>query len=340
MLRITFALLLFGLAAPATAQMTGSLGPESPLLKRSVTVTGDVVRIGDLIDNAGPAAEIAIFRAPDLGTTGAVGSAQVLQAARAHAVLGIDTAGVSDVLVTRASRVITSKDVESSIAQGVARKLGISGDNEIAARLDREMRPLHVEPNATEPLQITRLFFDPRSGYFDAVLELPGGATARRPPLRFTGKAMETVEVVALTRPLARGEVVRTSDIIVERRPKSEAGADGAGDALSIAGMALRRQMRAGQILRAADLMRPELVQRNENVTLVFEAPGIMLTSRAKALETGAEGDVISVLNVQSKRTVQGTVTGPSTVTVNSMTPRVAAATSAQTASLKDSRTE
>jgi flagella basal body P-ring formation protein FlgA len=86
--------------------------------------------------------------------------------------------------------------------------------------------------------------------------------------------------------------------------------------------------------------MRPELVQRNENVTLVFEVPGIMLTSRAKALESGTEGDLISVLNMQSKRTVQGVVTGPNTVTVTSMKPRIAAASSTNSAALQDTRTE
>ena len=57
MLRTTFAVLL-ALTAPTTAQVTGSLGPASPLLKRSVTVTSEVVRIGDLVDNAGAAAQI------------------------------------------------------------------------------------------------------------------------------------------------------------------------------------------------------------------------------------------------------------------------------------------
>jgi flagella basal body P-ring formation protein FlgA len=339
MLRTIFAVLI-ALTAPANAQVTGSLGPASPLLKHSVTVTSDVVRIGDLVDNAGTAAQIAIFRAPDLGTAGAVSTAQVLQAVRAHAVIGIDTAGISEVLVTRASRVITSKDVEARIAEAIALQLGVSGDSEVAARLDREFRPLHVDAGATAPLQVARLSFDPRSGQFDALLELPGSTLARSLRLRFSGKAMETVEVAALTRPLARGEVVRASDVVVERRPKSEAGTDVANEAGRVAGMALRRAMRAGQILRQADLMRPELVQRNENVTLVFEAPGIMLTSRAKALETGAEGDLISVVNVQSKRTVQGTVTGPSTVTVTSMKPRIAAVASADAASLQDSRSE
>src|SRR4029078_2732705 len=41
-----------------------------PVLRANVAVTSDIVRIGDVIDNAGPAGQIAIYRAPDLGTTG------------------------------------------------------------------------------------------------------------------------------------------------------------------------------------------------------------------------------------------------------------------------------
>src|SRR2546423_967856 len=41
----------------------------APVLRASITVSGELVRIGDVIDNAGTAAQIAIYRAPDLGTT-------------------------------------------------------------------------------------------------------------------------------------------------------------------------------------------------------------------------------------------------------------------------------
>ena len=83
--------------------------------------------------------------------------------------------------------------------------------------------------------------------------------------------------------------------------------------------------MQPGRPLRIADLMKPEVVQRNETVTLVYRVPGIMLTVRGKATEGGAEGDVISVLNEQSKRTVQGVVVGPGRVVVSASTPRLAA---------------
>jgi flagella basal body P-ring formation protein FlgA len=62
--------------------------------------------------------------------------------------------------------------------------------------------------------------------------------------------------------------------------------------------------------------MKPELVLKNDTVMLHYEVPGIVLAMRGKALESGAEGDVVSVLNVNSKRTIQGIVTGPGRVTV------------------------
>jgi flagella basal body P-ring formation protein FlgA len=71
--------------------------------------------------------------------------------------------------------------------------------------------------------------------------------------------------------------------------------------------------------------MKPELIGRNDSVTMQLEVPGMLLSVRGKALEAGALGDVINVLNVESKRTIQATVSGPGRVTVTSTTPRLAA---------------
>ena len=111
----------------------------------------------------------------------------------------------------------------------------------------------------------------------------------------------------------------------LERRPRDEIGRDLVGKAEQAVGLAARAPMQPGRPLRVADLMKPELVQRNETVTLVYEVPGITLTVRGKAAERGAEGDVISVLNEQSKRTVQGVVVGPGRVIISTGSPRLAA---------------
>jgi len=138
--------------------------------------------------------------------------------------------------------------------------------------------------------------------------------------LRFTGSAVETVEVAVLARAIERNEVIKASDVMVERRPKAEVGADPASRSRAV-GMQARKQLRAGQALRVADIAKPDLVQRDQTVTLIYQAAGLYLTIRGKALDGGTAGDVVSVLNFQSKRTVSGVVTGRGQVSVSPATP-------------------
>jgi flagellar basal body P-ring formation protein FlgA len=296
-----------------------------PRLRELVTVTGDVVRIGDLIDNAGEAAGIAVFRSPDLGHTGTVPSDQILSALRAHDFDRVETGDLTEVVVTRLSRAMGSKDIEERIVRALSGHRGLGAPENLKVVLDRDLRPLHFESHATGELAVGRLHVEPRSGRFDVTFDLPESTVARRMRLRFTGTVTETLETATLLRPLARGEIVRNADVALERRPKSEI----AGDPLSleqVIGMSVKRAMRPGQPLRAADLARPEVVQRNQTVTIVFEAPGMLLTVRGKALEGGGTGDHIAVLNIQSNRTVQGEVTGPGKVVVNAAMPRAVTA--------------
>jgi flagella basal body P-ring formation protein FlgA len=87
--------------------------------------------------------------------------------------------------------------------------------------------------------------------------------------------------------------------------------------------MQAKRQLRAGQALRPADLAKPDLVQRDQAVTLIYEAAGLYLTIRGKAMEAGTEGDVVNVMNLQSKRTVSGVVIGRGQVSVAVPGPRI-----------------
>src|SRR5829696_3853819 len=78
----------------------------APVLRAEVTVSGDLVRIGDVIDNAGAAAQIAIYRAPDLGTTGSLPVDRVLTSLRAHQVIGVDTRDIRKISITRLARTV------------------------------------------------------------------------------------------------------------------------------------------------------------------------------------------------------------------------------------------
>jgi len=291
-----------------------------PVLRANVNVTGDVVRIGDLIDNAGSAGQIAIYRSPDLGTTGSLPTAQVIAELRSHQVIGVDTRDIKQVTVTRLARTVDTSNIREGVARALEHRSGLGDAANLTLTFDRDLQDLRLDAANTGAMQPVAVRYEPRSTRFDVTFEIASdnGAPTK---LRFTGTAIETVEAAVLTRNIERTDLLKSSDIIVERRPKAEIGGE-AATRESALGMQVRRAMRAGQALKVADLAKPDLVQRDQGVTLIYQTAGLYLTTRAKALDNGTEGDVVNVLNLQSKRTVTGIVTGRGQVTIQVATPQ------------------
>jgi flagella basal body P-ring formation protein FlgA len=322
-MRTALSLLLMTLAAtPAVAQVTGSTAYASMRLKSQVTVASDIVRIGDLIENAGVAANTPVFRAPNLGQTGAVPVRAVVDAVRPYGLVGVDTRGLSEISVTHASRTISAEGIEQRIVAALTTRYAIGKPENLKVTFERDVPPIELALNsAAEPL-LARIAYDKSSGRFDMIFELAN----TRAQWRYTGTAIETVEAAIATRALARGDIIKKNDIAIERRPKNEFSSEPPARASEIVGLAARGNVRAGQGLRTADLMKPEIVKKNDMVLLHYEVPGIVLTMRGQVLDSGTEGDMVNVLNIQSKRTIQGIVTGPGRVTILSPhTARLAA---------------
>jgi flagellar basal body P-ring formation protein FlgA len=314
-------------AAIILATASTAVAQTTPALRHQVNVSGDLVRIGDFIDPAGDLAQVALFRAPDLGTTGAVPVAQVLDALRAHNVIGVATNDIREVLVTREARTLSQKEIEAEIARSLERRNGLGDAANLTLNFDRDVRMIQLDAAHRGALVPVAVRYDTRSARFDVTFEIAREQGAPPARLRFTGTAIETVQAAVVTRSVERGEILKSSDVVIERRPKSEAGYDPVPRERAL-GMQMRKSVRAGQYLRMADLGKPDLVLRDQNVTLIYDTPGLYLTMRGKAMESGSEGDTVSVTNLQSKRTVQGTVTGPGQVTMSVVASRVTASLS------------
>jgi flagellar basal body P-ring formation protein FlgA len=304
------ALLVLALPAQAADDFIAT-----PTLRASITVTSDVVRVGDLIDNAGSAALIPVYRSPDLGTTGALPVAHVLSVLRAKQVIGVMTGDIKEVQVTRLARTLVNKDLETAVASALERRFGLGDAANITVTFDRGIADMRLDASNTGVLQPVATRYDARSGRFDIAFEINSDNNPAPTKLRFTGNAIETVEVAVLTRDIDRVDLLKASDVAMERRPKAEVTGEAASRDRTL-GMQLRRPMRAGTPIRVADIVKPDFVQRDQNVTVIYQVPGIYLTTRGKAIESGAEGDTISVLNLQTKRTLSGVVTGRGQVTV------------------------
>jgi flagellar basal body P-ring formation protein FlgA len=314
-LALTLSLTAGFLADPAVAQNA------VPALRANVTVIGDIVRIGDLVEHAGVVADVPIFRAPDLGTRGAVPTERVIEAIQPHQLIGIDTRGITEVVVTRASRTITAQDISACIAKALESQYGLGAARNITVEFDRDVRTLNVEPNISGELQIVSLSYNRRTSRFEATVDLPSSTAVHWQGIHYAGTAIETVEAVTVNHPIEHGEVIKASDLSTVRRPKAEGAV--ITDPQAAVGLVARQQLRPGQPLHDADVMKPALVQRNDVVTIFYEVPGISLTLRGQAQDAGALGETINVMNIQSKRLVQGVVTGPGRVTMAAVPARV-----------------
>jgi flagella basal body P-ring formation protein FlgA len=299
---------------------TAAFAADRPALRSDVVVNESVVRIGDLVDNAGIVANVPIFRSPALGQTGTIPTAQLLDAVRAHALVGLDPGNISEITVTRASRTISPKEIETLVTASLAKAYALGVANDIAVSFDRPLRAIQIEPTQNGAPHIDQLRFDARSGRFDGMLTVAGAAAVQ---IRLRGTATATSETVELLRPLARGEVIKLSDVTLHRVPRAQVTHETITNPDQAVDLAVRGPINAGRQLSSNDLMKPELVQRNESVTIVYQAPGLMLAVRGKANDGGAEGDMIDVVNLQSNRTVRGTIIGRGQVAVTPMTARI-----------------
>src|SRR5947199_6324849 len=162
------------LAAQATmAQAQNSDDPiVAPVLRASITVSGELVRIGDVIENAGTAAQIAIYRAPDLGTTGTLPVEHVLSALRAHQVIGVDARDLREISVTRLARTLDSKDIELQVARALERRGGLGDAANLSLTFDRDVRDLRLEASNTGDMQPVSSRYESRYGRFDITFEI------------------------------------------------------------------------------------------------------------------------------------------------------------------------
>ena len=288
-----------------------------PSLRPQVTARADILTLADLVEGVPDAvAATPLFRAPSVGESGTIQAARIVEAAARHGVR-LASADIAQVVVSRAGRRVDVAEIEGALKAGLALRHGVDASSTTIV-LDGALPALG--PVADDAVLLAEdVTFDPRTRRFTARLAL-GGAQAR-PLVRVAGQAVEMVEVQVLSRAFNRGETVQAADATSERRPKASVPGDALLDAGDLAGRTARRSLAAGAVLRTGDLQRPELVGRGEIVTIVYEIPGMSLTLRGRASEAGAQGDVISVVNPQSKRTLQATVVAQGKVAVQPAAP-------------------
>ncbi len=84
-------------------------------------------------------------------------------------------------------------------------------------------------------------------------------------------------------------------------------------------GMETRVVLYAGRPIRLEDISEPAVVRRNQIVSLIFKTNGLSISTAGRALDRGAVGDVVRVMNLSSRTTLFGLVLADGRIDVSEM---------------------
>lgn len=304
MKRFTFAIMMSALLCGTAA--------ADPVLKADVVITGPIVTVGDMFGNADLLAEQPMFRAPRPGTTGKVPLADIQAAANRLGISSFDSDGLVAVNVSRAASVVDETVLAEVIAADL-RARGILVDGMSAdTRFDRTIAPINADA-VEHPATVTSMRYMPGSGIFTARVTVAGVEQ----PLDLSGTIELMVEVPHLKSTLPAGAVLGPADVEMRRVPLRYAESVGVAAVEDLIGKALTRQSREGMLLKASDVTVPQLIGKNDLVTIYFRKGPMTLSVKGQAVTGATEGGALQVLNLMSKRVITATAIAAGAVEVS-----------------------
>jgi flagella basal body P-ring formation protein FlgA len=148
------------------------------------------------------------------------------------------------------------------------------------------------------------------SGYRRLVVQLGASAMAEEAPAP-TRAGGKTVDALTYAHNLAAGEIVRPEDVVWAKVQSHMVPADAPTDPAQMIGEAARHTLREGSVAAGRDLMAQQVIKKDEVISVTYDMGGVSLTLQGKALGAAGVGDVVQVLNTQSKKTIEAVATGP-----------------------------
>lgn len=294
-------LLALILALSATAALA-----DAPVILRAATeVDRPAIRLSDVFDNlpSGKDQDIAVAPAPGKSVTYDLRVLTTL--AQTHS-LDWKPQGMTDqIVLTRAATHVTPEMIEGLIKQKV--KLAEVGKfSSIEITFDSKNVGLMLAANEAPNFDLGNFSYDAQLRRFrtDVVAQTAHGRVQQS----VSGRVIIKREVPVLARRLPSGTVVSASDLawISVNDERINEGVITSAD--QIVGRELRHDHGEGDLIRSRDVVAQRLVLRGNMVTMKVEAGALLITAQGRAMQDGAKGDVVRVMNLQSNRLIEGIV--------------------------------
>jgi len=288
------------------------LASAAPQLRSAITVEGPDLTLGHIFEDAGEAASVRVGPAPEPGERTVIRPGNLARFAKRHGLSWTPGPAVNSVVVRRASTTLAESDLEYLLRQEL-RAAGATGRLEVEMR--RQNLRIAVPLDGRFDLTIERLSYDRETGRFNAQLRVTGPEFSPKNAV-IDGIAHSVAEIPVTTRTIPKGGVIAEDDITWIEVRAGNIRRQTATELDQILGQEAKRQIRPDSPIRFNDLRSPRLVRKGSLVTLTVQTRYMLLQTNGQAVEDGALGDVVRILNLKSRKTVRGIVQGDSEVVI------------------------
>jgi flagella basal body P-ring formation protein FlgA len=289
-------------------------------LRSDVTVRSNVVRLGDVVSGLGAEGARPIFRAPAPGSTGYVAAQEIALAALRAGVSLNDLGGITTVSIRRVNNMMDRAQIADLLLFEMADQFN---EPLSAIQLDRDDLPASVlhEANSDSRFRprISDIDYDQQRERVSAVLLT--FENDRPVTTRLIASVVLEDNSLVLAENMERGAIINRADLVERRMPRRFVTGS-VQNLEALVGQQLRRPLAAGTPVRAGDVRAPTLITRNSEVLLQLKRNGLALSVRGKAMQNGALGDMVDVMNIRSKKIVQGTVQRDGSVLIGGEMPK------------------
>lgn len=124
-------------------------------------------------------------------------------------------------------------------------------------------------------------------------------------------------DVVIAAKPLLKGQKIDDSAFGFAKRDIARLKNGYYSEPGALQQLQARRNLKRGAVLTPANLAPRMLVRSGQQVTLVLDYNGLQVKSSGKALDSASIGELVRVRNSQSKKIIEGVVSGDALVQVS-----------------------
>ncbi|MCB1530669.1 MAG: flagellar basal body P-ring formation protein FlgA [Rhodospirillales bacterium] len=309
-LRIVLFVLALGIGVATL--IAGTQAALAANLKNISIVTGDELKLGDLFDGLEKNADYVLGPAPQPGKDMVLNARTLYRISTALNLSWRPASSSEQIIVRRAATVVPQNKIEEALKEALSGE-GLEGRyNLLISGGDQQMILPHGLPDSVE---VSSIKFDPRRDIFEAALVAPSKETPVK-RLSLMGQVERMVAVPILKSTLRNGDIIGKHDLNWIEMPARQIQHDTLLKEKNLVGMTPQRISFAGKPLLASDLESPKLVERGDIITITFKDGPLFLSTKGKALQSGAKGEIVHVANLSSKKSLEAVVTGTREVIV------------------------